>query len=177
MTKVFELSSESFDEADFSEATLRLDLLCDLPETWSFLVWGMVVPPEFLAKEEKAYGVAENSGKDVYIAGWTRLNFTHLVGGEITVYPYLPEDSFHYCKDSYGNNLCFHKKWEAKRGVCNASLFLFESRITWPYGSCSLRLLGEGGVTARVETDRVISVSEYAYSPEKYSWSPPVSRN
>jgi len=175
MTYQLNITKNQFDFIDFSEASAFINVMPELSTTVELYFWGItLLTSSTWGKPLILPNIDINSDDDIYIAGHAKAVFQQVIGGEIQIELYDPQNPKTFLKNQQGESVTLQKRWTFKP---NHSMFVYELDCVseWPAGACYLALASKGQAQLTFEVSDCIKAQQFVLSPEKYSqpgWKP-----
>lgn len=171
MKQMIDLTKENFDRMDFTEAKI-IDFFIPraMPDSLEFTVWGAAILLAPYWEHEKDFLPPYVKRDDLYVSGVGTVKLNGLKGGYIEICPYLKERGKYgrsfFAKNMDGTELIFRREWNYT-GDMEAYPYLWETVITWPYGSCCMSFSCES-VSYTFDDKDLVLLDDYLRQPKLY---------
>lgn len=169
MTYQLDITANQFDFIDFSEASAFINLMPTLGTSVELYFWGITL---LTSKQRRKPLVLpdinlEESNSNTYIAGFSKIIFRDVVGGEINIELYDPASPDSFLKNQNGESVILQKQWAFKP---ESSILVYELDCTsdWPAGACYLNIASKGEAELRFDVSDCILAREFVLNPQKY---------
>ncbi|EDN68202.1 hypothetical protein BGP_2711 [Beggiatoa sp. PS] len=169
MTYQLNITQNHFDFIDFSEASAFINVMPELSTTVELYFWGItLLTSSTWGKPLILPNIDINSDDDIYISGHAKAVFQQVIGGEIQIELYDPQNLKTFLKNQQGESVTLQKRWTFKP---NHSMFVYELDCVseWPAGACYLALASKGQAQLTFEVSDCINAQQFVLSPKKYS--------
>jgi hypothetical protein len=170
MTYQLDITANRVDFIDFSEASAFINLMPVLETTVELNFWGVtLLTSKQRRKPLTLPGInIEQPNSNIYVAGWSKVTFLEVVGGEVSIELYDPDCPDTFLKKNNGEPVTLQKRWYFKP---DDSIFIYELDCTagWPAGACYLALASKGPAQLTFEVSDCISARQFVLNPQKYS--------
>ena len=170
MTHQLDITANQFDLIDFSESSAFINLMPRLGTFVELHFWGITL---LTSKQRRKPLILPNinleeSNSNTYIAGFSKVVFQEVVGGEISIELYDPAHPDSFLKNQQNEPVILQRQWVFKP---EDSIWVYELDCTsdWPAGACYLAIASKGAVQLTYETSNCISARQFVLEPQKYS--------
>jgi len=161
------ITKNQFDFIDFSEASALINFIPELGNYVELNCWGItLLTSQRWGEALKVPGIDFND--DTYIAGFAKVIFRDVVGGESKITLYDPDCPSSFLKNEKGKSVILQKRWAFKP---DDSTFVYELDCAseWPAGACYLALASSGEAQLTFEVSDCIPARQFVLNPQKYS--------
>jgi len=169
MTYQLDITANQFDLIDFSEASAFINLMPTLGKNVELYFWGITLLTSKQRKKPLLLPdiTLKQSNSNTYIAGFSKVIFRDVVGGEINIELYDPACPNTFLKNQNGESVILQKQWAFKP---EASLFVYELDCTsdWPAGACYLKIVSKGQAKLTFDVSDCIDAQQFVLNPQKY---------
>ena len=167
MTYQLDITGNQFDFVDFSEASALINLIPKLEPQIELHFWGItLLTSQTWGAPLILPGIEVNSNDDIYIAGYARVIFGEVVGGELKVTLYDPDSSDSFLKNHHHQPVTLQKRWGFKS---TNYWYELDCISEWPPGACYLALASNGLAQLNFEMSDCIPAQKFVLNPHKYS--------
>lgn len=164
------ISSEKFDQVDFTESYLIFNCLPKLPDTFSFQAWGVVSDIDFLKNLRDPTENTFSAEHDVYIAGISTITITGVLGGKLSVELFDPVPSRGRYLEKDGRQILLERNWDYQRSKDQYD-YEWHSFLDWPPGRVYLTLSATGEVTLEFDDEDIIPLKDFIINTNKYQFN------
>ncbi|MNB93642.1 hypothetical protein D3C75_407770 [compost metagenome] len=171
-----DLSQSKFDDF-YDGKTMFFDVTTKLPTHLEIMVWGATLMPRFnwdkyinLENDIRLKEIVDRSeNRSIQIQGFGKLSFQEVIAGEIEVTPYdmSMKGNYTFFKDRRGNMLSFKREWNMNTVDNECYEYYMDTKISFPYGQCDLRLYTKGKVLFEFDTDNCVHYHDYLLNPNR----------
>ena len=115
MTYQLNITQNQFDFIDFSEALAFINLRPELSTTVELYFWGItLLTSSTWGKPLILPDIDINSDDDIYIASYAKAVFQQVIGGEVQIELYNPQNPKTCLKNQQGESVTLQKRWTFK---------------------------------------------------------------
>jgi len=167
MTNQLDITANQFNSIDFSEASAFLNLMPILGTHVELHFWGITL---LTSKQRRKPLILPNvnlEDSNTYIAGFSKVVFHDVVGGEISIELYDPACPNSFLKSHKNESVILQRQWAFKP---EESTWVYELDCTsdWPAGACYLAIASKGKVQLTYEVSNCIPARKFVLEPQKY---------
>jgi hypothetical protein len=169
MTEQLDITANQFNLIDFSEASAFLNLMPTLGTQVELHFWGITL---LTSKKRRKPLILPNvnleeSNSNTYIAGFSKVVFQNVVGGEISIELYDPARSDSFLKNQQNESVILQRQW-AFKPEDSTCLYELDCTSDWPAGACYLAIASKGQVQLTYELSNCIPARKFVLEPQKY---------
>lgn len=173
----FDVTGPRYIAVDVEESVFALKVPDRWPNTFSVLVWGIVIrdarqiemkTPAFLERPRPE--VVDQFPRELYLSGWAKLTFWKVVGVEFWVAPFVPRlDGTSTFFTEPGKVETLEQSWLTES--CDPKIeYPVGCPLEHPYGNANLSVYSEGPVTLHVKPQEFVTRRDYLADRSRYGF-------
>ncbi|MDM8557249.1 hypothetical protein [Candidatus Parabeggiatoa sp. HSG14] len=169
MTNQLDITTNQFNLIDFSEASAFINIMPILGTHVELNFWGITL---LTSKQRKKPLILpdinlEEPNSNTYIAGFSKIVFHEVVGGEISIELYDPAQTDSFLKNQQNESVILQRQWAFKPKE-SISVYELDCTSDWPAGACYLAIASKGQVQLTYEVSDCIPTRKFVLEPQKY---------